>query len=199
MAEVPKIIKSNCTENKITINSVSVPKQEEKTVKSEELKSEENIFIDYLKDNNLKEEPDFANEIARLKLSNDKNVLKIAKVIITYREKYKLDNWEDMYKHLLNSENVKIKKTQADKYIAVYDYCYKKYQKTQTTENMLNLGIEKLYLISTLEDKEKQEKLENFISEKKKSVKELEKLVKLLNRNSDMYKILDEFNKYCEN
>ncbi len=199
MAEVPKIIKSNCTENKITINSVTVPKQKEKVGKSEEIKSEENIFIDYLKDNNLKEEPDFANEIARLKLSNDKNVLKIAKVIITYREKYKLDNWEDMYKHLLNSENVKIKKTQADKYIAVYDYCYKKYQKTQTTENMLNLGIEKLYLISTLEDKEKQEKLENFISEKKKSVKELEKLVKLLNRNSDMYKILDEFNKYCEN
>ena len=50
------------------------------------------IFNEYLKNNDFIEEKDFAKEIQNLSLGNNKNILKIAKVLITYTEKnYKIE------------------------------------------------------------------------------------------------------------
>ena len=165
-------------------------------INTENSNTEENIFTVYLANNTFKTEADFTKEIELQKLSIDKNFLKIAKVIITYKEKYAFDGrkWTEMYKHLL--DEVQIKRTQADKYIAVYNYCYEKYQKKQSTENMLKLGIEKLYLVSMLEDKTMQEKLEEFITVKKLSVKELTGIIKLQNNKSKIFKLSEEFNTF---
>ena len=160
----------------------------------------EEIFTEYLVNTELQTEADFANEIEQLKLSNDKNILKIAKVIITYLEKYKFEDSKDsFYQHLLNLENVQIKRTQADKYIAVYKYCEKKHKDNESTEKRLKLGIEKLHLVTLLEDEAKQEKLEEFITDKNLTVKKLGELVKLQNKTSPILKLSEEFSSMFKN
>ena len=168
-----------------------------KSTNTDSLNEEKEIFTEYLAKNNLVKESDFAEEIENLKLSNNRNFLKIAKVIITYKSKYTFNvNWKFMYQHLLNE--VKIKRTQADKYVAVYNYCYKKFERNQLTKNTLNLGIEKLNLVTMLEDETNQEKLEEFITIKKLNVKELGDLIKIQNNTSKALILSEEFNKFKE-
>ena len=143
----------------------------------------------------LKSETDFAKQIEQLKLSNEKNFLKIAKVIITYLDKHNFGSDKDsFYQHLLDLENVQIKRTQADKYIAVYKYCEEKYKKNTLTENTIKLGIENLYYVTTLADKTKQEKLEEFITDQKLTAKKLAELVKIQNKTSPILELSEKFN-----
>ena len=155
------------------------------------------IFNEYLKNNNFIEEKDFAKEIQNLSLGNNKNILKIAKVLITYTEKnYKIEPDSPLIGNILAREDVNIKKTQANKYIAVYKYCSSKHIDEKSTEKRLKLGIEKLYLITKLEDKEFQEKLEEFVSVEKLNVNELDKLIKIQNKTSKILDLSDKFNKF---
>ena len=56
------------------------------------------------------------------------------------------------------------------------------------------MGIEKLYLVTKLEARENRERLEKFISDKKLTVKQLAKLVEVLNGNNEILKLVTEFN-----
>ena len=176
-----------------------VVKKSENTEHSNAIEIKADIFPDYLENCKFTKPDEFATEIENLKLSNDKNFLKIGKNLKHYLKTCcENDIKHPMFNKLLNMENVKLRTTQALKHLDVYDYCCYRFQHGQTTEKLLKLGIEKLYIITMLEDKTKQEMLEKFISDEKLSVDKTDKLVKLLNRKSDIFDLLDKFNKRCE-
>lgn len=96
-------------------------------------------------------------------------------------------------KEVLAKTEISIKHTQAIKYIEVYNYMNKKFSKNQSTENLERMGIEKAYLLTTVKDCWKQEKLEKFIIDNVKSVDELQKLVKILNKKCKVFELAVSF------
>lgn len=199
--QTQKTVVNNVRQNdaNVVVKIPSVHSAGKKSVETNVSTVGEDIFTRYLANAEFTTEADFAKQIEQLKLSNEKNFLKIAKVIISYLDKHKFgDDKDNFYQHLLDLENVQIKRTQADKYIAVYKYCEEKYKKNTLTENTIKLGIEKLYYVTTLEDKTKQEKLENFITAKKLTTKKLAELVKIQNKTSPVLELSEEFNSLCK-
>lgn len=118
------------------------------------------------------------NKIRFLKHDINANFLEIGKILKMHQER---DKKRD-YKFLLAHPMVDIKRTQAQKMIGAYKYIAEK-KIDQLTGIHVRLGIEKLYLISTVKNKEFCEKLENFALKKEITVKKLKLIVKNLNNN----------------
>lgn len=134
---------------------------------------------------------DIYKEINNLKNQNSKNGYKLGRNLIELVNGIMSTN---NFNNIIKNQSVQLGKTQAIKYIESYIYVNKKFQKNQSTENVLKLGIEKLYIITKLEDTKKQEKLEQFILDKNISVKKLSRLVEILNGKSEVLKMAQEFN-----
>ncbi len=84
-------------------------------------------------------------------------------------------------------------RTQAIKYIECFNYYNAKFQKQQSTEKLDAMGIEKVYLLTTVNDPYKCEKLEQFILDENLTVKQLTALIKIINKKSETFKIAMKF------
>lgn len=133
---------------------------------------------------------DVMNEIARLKQENDTNFIKLGRNLLELLDGHLVG---EVFYSYLRHEQVKLKRTQALKYIEVYNYCNRKFRQNQLTEATLKLGIEKLYLLSRLENMEQAEQLEQFILDKNLSVKKLAKVVEILNNKNEELNLVNEF------
>lgn len=99
---------------------------------------------------------------------------------------------------ILNHSSVQLGRTQAIKYIECFNYLNEKFQKNQPTEELEELGIEKLYLLSTVKDCLKRVKLETYITDEKLTVKQVSQLITILNNKSEIFKIATKFLKEFE-
>lgn len=97
-------------------------------------------------------------------------------------KKYKSSNNNRDYYYLLKHPMVDVKKSQANKIIAVHNYISNVHS-GQLTGIQIRLGIEKLYEISTINDNEYYEKLEDYTLEKKLTVTVLKSIVENINQN----------------
>ncbi len=152
--------------------------------------SEENLFDDcYGREKRTSDK--VIKEIKDLKNDNQRNFLKIGRNLLEL-----IDNEMSakIFNMWLKNEKIKIKRTQAIKYIETYNYCNKKYKKGVTNEHYIELGIEKLYLITKLKNSDIQEKLEKFALEKNLSVKKLYNIIEILNGNNEELQLIKEFN-----
>ncbi len=133
-----------------------------------------------------------------LKIQNDElvNFIKIGRMLLQGLRGDYIESKGSM--EFLRYYGCGIKRTQAIKYIEAYNYCNRKFQNNQPTDKSLDLGIEKLYLITRLEEINNQERLEQFVSDKKLTVKQLSKLVEILNGNSEAFNHVKLFKEeYC--
>lgn len=129
-------------------------------------------------------------EVNRLKIDTEKNFLKIGRNLL------EILNDHTTKEHIiwaLEQNKTDLKFTQAFKYMEAYNYCNRKFQLNLSTEESMKLGIEKLYLLTRLEDETKQEKLERFVLDKNLTVKQLQKLVEILNNKNNEIKLAQEF------
>ena len=99
---------------------------------------------------------------------------------------------------IINTLDIPIGKTQAIKYIEAFNYFNDYYQKKKSTENLEILGIEKLYLLTTVVSQLKREELEKFIIDNNLTVKELSQLIKIINGKDKIYEIAVKFFKKVE-
>jgi hypothetical protein len=139
------------------------------------------------------------DEIVVLQKDTQKNFLKIGRMLLQIMDNYSL-TYKIPYlaKHFYSE--LKLKRTQMIKYIEAYNYCNFKYQQGTLTEDTINLGVEKLYLITRLETEENRENLEKFISDEELTVDQLSKLVEVLNGKSKAFEQAKRFKEnYCSN
>ena len=68
-----------------------------------------------------------------------------------------------------------------------------RFQNEKSTEQLENLGIEKTYLLTTLKKRKLKDKLVAFIFSKNLTVKVLSQLIKILNDESEIFNLLQEF------
>lgn len=134
-------------------------------------------------------------EISNLKNKNFINSLKIGRNILElFNGDITYNNLDRIIKHPL----VQIGRTQAIKYIEAYNYLNEKFQKNQSTENLEELGIEKVFLLTTVKDFWKREKLEQFIIDNNMTVKQVTQLIKILNNKSEIFQLATLFFKELE-
>lgn len=94
------------------------------------------------------------------------------------------ENFDESIKQLFKDSNFKlIKRTQAFKYAKAYELCLDKHLVIQSTERLEKLGIEKAYLITTLNNPEQTESLIKCTLNQNMTVKQLEYEIELLNQN----------------
>lgn len=89
--------------------------------------------------------------------------------------------------------NIHIGRTQAIKYIECFNCFNERFQNEKSTEQLENLGIEKTYLLTTLKKRKLKDKLVAFIFSKNLTVKVLSQLIKILNDESEIFNLLQEF------
>ncbi len=99
---------------------------------------------------------------------------------------------------IIKTLDIPLGKTQAVKYIEAYNYFNECFQKKKSTENLENLGIEKLYLLTTVVSQLKREELEKFIIDNNLTVKELSQLIKIINGKDKIYELAVKFFKKLE-
>ena len=116
--------------------------------------------------------------IALLKHNIGKNFFEIGKILRKYQE----EGLKKDYKYFIAHPMVDIKMTQAKKMVAVYKYIAGEHS-GQLTGIHIRLGIEKLYLISTVKNNEYYDDLENFALDKKITVKKLKLIVENIIQN----------------
>jgi hypothetical protein len=151
------------------------------------------IFKTYLQDFKTIEFEDFVKEFKKISLEDSANFLKIGKVLSLFQKNCDVDDNNPIFKHLLKT--IQINRTQALKHMNVYKYCERRIDSIQLTDWVLDLGIEKLYLISRLRNQNLQEKLERFVSSNKLTVKQLRELVTMLNEENPIMQLYEEFQK----
>jgi hypothetical protein len=134
--------------------------------------------------NNLKiYEPEILTAVEKLKQYQKDglaNSLHIGEFLLNFKERSK----KGSYSKLLSHPQVCIQKTQAKKFIAVYKYIEK--TTGQPTDYQNQLGIEKLYIVSTLDNTEKHCKLEKFAIEQQINVPLLKAIVNLSNEDNSL-------------
>ena len=156
-----------------------------------QLNFEQKNLFDENYGNQHRNKEELKNSIIDLKKDSTNNFLKIGRNLLESIEGEVLTKSFDDF---VNNEEIQIKKSQAIKYIETYNYCNYKFKNAQPTDESIKLGIEKLYLVTKLEARENRERLEKFISDKKLTVKQLAKLVEVLNGNNEILKLVTEFN-----
>ena len=150
---------------------------------------QKNLFDDEYGDI-LRDERLMYDEISDIKIRTLYDCLKIGRNILdllhnnaTYA---KLDE-------IIQRSGVHFGRTQAIKYIECYNYYNEKFQNQESTENLDEMGIEKVYLLSTIGDSYIRIKLEKFILDENLTVKQLTALVKIIKEQDETFKIATKF------
>ena len=94
---------------------------------------------------------------------------------------------------IIERAELHICRTQAIKYIECFNYYNAKFQLGKPTEILDEMGIEKVYLLSTVGDLYKCEKLEKFILDENLTVTQLTELVKIINNKSAAFNLAKRF------
>ena len=94
---------------------------------------------------------------------------------------------------IIERAELHICRTQAIKYIECFNYYNAKFQLGKPTEILDEMGIEKVYLLSTVGDSYKCEKLEKFILDENLTVTQLTELVKIINNKSAAFNLAKRF------
>lgn len=118
----------------------------------------------------------YIKQIQKLKQSNMTSLIEIGKIC----KEAKSNLSQKDFKNFLKDSRVNYKLTQAKKFINVYIYS----QKSQSTDHILELGIEKIYQYTRLKDKTKRQEFHSFLCTRTDiTVNKLKHIVKLLNNN----------------
>lgn len=120
------------------------------------------------------------HRIAKLKGKNIDNIIEIGKILHDFCQE---NNAKSTYNALLKHKDVNLKRTQADKYVAVYDFCINKMKDCQSTDNYKNLGVEKIALLNQINDSRNIEEISQFVTEKEITVKPLKTMIEFLNQD----------------
>ena len=136
----------------------------------QEQKSEQNVI------------EETAHNIAELKGENIDNFIKIGNILYDFCHKY---DTKSAYKSLLEHKDVNLKRTQANKYMDVYDYCTNKSKNCQSTGRYKILGVEKMAILNRLTDVNNIDECENLVIEKSATVKQLKIMVDWSNENQN--------------
>jgi len=126
---------------------------------------------------------DLKDQIHKLSQQKRSNDFDIGKILAIAQK----NTTDEEFKQFLQDKKVNIKPTQAKKIITAYKYVKKK--EPSQSADFYKIGIEKVYIIATLEEKELQNDFEKLTKSEKPSVKILKKMKTLLNKN---YKKLKE-------
>ena len=184
------------TEN--NIEEIQISKMDEKSEQNAEInKEQENekfsdeesqinetnflqeITINLTDSSNRKE---YLEKISEIKHENIFTQYKLGSLFYQFNTAFK-DYEDEKLKTLLKESGIKLNKTQAFKYRKAYELCLNKYSVIQSTERLEKLGIEKTYLITTIENKAHLDSLIKCTLNKDLTVKELRYEIVLLNKN----------------
>lgn len=161
-----------------------MPKVESKTYIKEKTKKPNNNFVENIT-MTLKNASNFeecADKIADLKTGRFNDLLKIASILYAFQNSLSESDSKN-FAELLKDKRVKLNKSQGYKYVEVYKFCIDKKEIFQSAGKIHELGIEKIYLISKLNNKNQQNDLINHLSEEKLSVTQLKYVIEILNQN----------------
>ena len=124
-----------------------------------------------------------AEKIAELKQKKTVNIVQIGSVLSQFQEAHFTDKeHKKIFNELLKNERVMLKRTQAEKHIKAYKFCVKCINSCQSANIFKKLGIEKIALIISVKDKQKQFALGQVVVEKNLSVKQLQYITLILNK-----------------
>ena len=128
------------------------------------------------------ETEEYVAKIAELKFENINSCLKLGEIL--FEAKKNLSKKE--FKRLLEDPKVNYKRTQAEKFIMFYCYVSKCQEKCQSTDKLIELGIEKVCILSAVDDEEQQEQLQDYALNSAISVSEMKKVVAKMKENAEL-------------
>ncbi len=128
------------------------------------------------------ETEEYVAKIAELKFENINSCLKLGEIL--FEAKKNLSKKE--FKRLLEDPKVNYKRTQAEKFIMFYCYVSKCQEKCQSTDTLIKLGIEKVCILSAVEDEEQQEQLQDYALSNAISVSEMKKVAAKMKENAEL-------------
>ena len=140
---------------------------------------------------------ELANKIENIKGQELDGIIKIGEYLCEFKNTCG-EAGPEYYNKFLRNPKVKLGKTQAKKYIAVYKYYSSQVMGCQSTDILKKLGIEKIYLIMQVENAEVHKYFIQYIIKWKINVKMIKVMINQLNNGKTLKEVCNWHLKICQ-